>query len=99
MTARRRAVAVPAEPWDVLVVQKHAQDLGRPDGRGQHVKGLGLLQEVHRPAAALRRAGPTATGAARVDPAGIHEQDLLETQVQSPAAGEVEVVDEPFGRP
>jgi len=46
-------------------------------------------------------AGPTATGAARVDPAGIHDQDLLETQVQSPAVGEVVDVDvdEPFGRP
>ena len=46
------------------------------------------------PAAALRRAGAAATGAARVDPAGIHDQDLLQTQVQAPAVSEVVVVDE-----
>jgi hypothetical protein len=88
-----------AEPWDVLVVQEHAQDLGRPDGRGQHVNGLGVFEEGLYPAAALRRTGAASTGAARVDPAGIHDQDLLQTQVQSPAVGEVVVVDEPFGRP
>ncbi len=87
-----------AEPWDVLGFQEHAQDLGRPDGRGQDVMGLGAFEEGLYPAA-LWRGGGTATGAARVDPAGIHDQDLLETQVQSPAVGEVEDVDEPFGRP
>ena len=92
-------VAVLAEPWDVLVVQQHAQDLGRPAGRGQDVMGLGVFEEGMYPAAVLRRTGTAATGAARVDPAGIHDQDLLQTQVQAPAVGEVVVVDEPFGRP
>ena len=63
--------------------------------------GLGVFEEGMYPAAVLRRTGAAATGASRVDPAGIHDQDLLETQVQSPAVGEVVDVDvdEPFGRP
>lgn len=81
------------------VFQEHAQDLGHPEGRGQNVMGLGVFEEGLYPAAALRRASPAPAGAARVDPAGIHDQDLLQTQVQAPAVGEVVVVDEPFGRP
>ena len=41
----------------------------------------------------MRRATPKMA----VDPAGIHDQDLLETQAQSPAVGEAVDVDEPFG--
>ena len=58
-------VAVLAEPWDVLVVQEHAQDLGRPDGRGKHVMGLGVFQVGLHPAAVLRRTGTAATGTDR----------------------------------
>ena len=58
-------VAVLAEPWDVLVVQEHAQNLGRPDGRGQDVMGLGVFEEGLYPAAVLRRTGTTATGTDR----------------------------------
>ena len=58
-------VAVLAEPWDVLVVQEHAQDLGRPAGRGQDVMGLGVFEEGLYPAAVLRRTGTAATGTDR----------------------------------
>ena len=47
----------------------------------------------------LGRAGPAATTAARGNPAGRGGQDLLQTQVEPPAVGEVVVIDEPLGRP
>ena len=65
-----------AEPWDVLGFQEHAQDLGRPDGSGQDVMGLGVYEEGMDPAAVLRRTGTAATGAARVVPAGLGGQDF-----------------------
>ena len=61
----REFVAVLAEPWDVLVVQEHAQNLGRPDDRYQDVMGLGAFEEGLHPAAVLRRTGTTATGTDR----------------------------------
>jgi hypothetical protein len=85
-------VAVLAEPWDVLVVQQHAQDLGRPDGRGQDVMGLGVFEEGLYPAAVLRRTGTTATGTDRTVLAflgGAVCPDLLDPQVKAPPGGEV----------
>src|SRR5450755_255448 len=95
-------VAVLAKPWDVLVVQEHAQDLGRPDGRGQDVMGLGVFEEGMYPAAVLRRTGTTATGTDRTVLAFLGGEvgpDLLEPQVKAPAGGEVVVVGESFGAP
>ena len=92
-------VAVLAEPWDVLVVQKHAQDLGRPDGRGQDVMGLGVFEEGMYPAAVLRRTGPAATGTDRQGPARLGGQDLIHPQVKAPPGGEVVVVGESFREP
>ena len=89
-----------AEPWDVLVVQEHAQDLGRPDGRGQDVMGLGVFQEGLHPAAVLRRTGTTATGTDRTVLAFLGGEvcpDLLDPQVKAPAGSEVVVVGESFG--
>src|SRR5674536_288071 len=63
------------------------------------IRDRGVLGERPGPAAALRRAGAPAAGAAWVNPAGLGGQDLLQPQVQPPAGGEVVVVDEPFGRP
>ena len=54
-----------AEPWDVLGFQEHSQDLGRPDGSGQDVMGLGVFEEGMYPAAVLRRTGTAATGTDR----------------------------------
>ena len=92
-------VAVPTEPWDVLVVQEHAQDLGRPDGRGKHVMGLGVFEEGLYPAAVLRRTGAAATGTDRQGSARLGGQDLFHPQVKAPAGGEVVVVGESFGGP
>ena len=88
-----------AEPWDVLVVQEHAQDLGRPAGRGQDVMGLGVFEEGMYPAAVLRRTGTAATGTDRQGPAWHSRHDLLHPQVKAPPGGEVVVVGESFGWP
>ena len=88
-----------AEPWDVLVVQEHAQDLGRPDGSGQHVMGLGVFEEGMYPAAVLRRTGTAATGTDRQGPAWHSRHDLLHPQVKAPPGSEVVAVGESFGWP
>ena len=87
-----QSVLVLAEPWDVLVVQEHAQDLDRPDGRGQDVRRLGALEEGLHPAAVLRRTGTAATGADRKGPARLGGQDLFHPQVKAPPGGEVVVI-------
>ena len=92
-------VAVLAEPRDGLVVQEHAQDLGRPAGRGPDVMGLGVFEEGMSPAAVLRRTGTAATGTDRQGPARHSRHDLLHPQVKAPPGGEVVVVGESFGWP
>ena len=93
---------MPAEPWDVLVVQEHAQDLGRPDGRYRDVMGLAAFEEGLHPATVLRRTGTTATGTDRTVLALLGGEvcpDLLDPQVKAPAGSEVVVVGESFGAP
>ena len=94
-------VAVLADPGGFLV-EEHAQDLGRTDGRYQDVMGLGVFQEGLHPAAVLRRTGTTATGTDRTVLAFLGGEvcpDLLDPQVKAPAGGEVVVVGESFGAP
>ena len=94
-----QSVPVLAEPWNILVVQEHAQDLDRPDGRGQDVRRLGALEEGLHPAAVLRRTGTAATGADRKGPARLGGEDLFHPQVKAPPGGEVVVIGESFRAP
>jgi hypothetical protein len=87
-----QSVPVLAEPWNILVVQEHAQDLDRPDGRGQDVRRLGALEEGLHPAAVLRRTGTAATGADRKGPARLGGHVLFHPQVKAPPGGEVVVM-------
>jgi hypothetical protein len=88
----------PAGVGEVLVEQR-LEHRGRAEDRAEHEVRLGVLGERPGPAAARRRAGPPAAGAAPVDPAGLGGPDLFQPQVEPPAGGEVVVVDEPLGRP
>lgn len=67
------------------LIQQLADDLSRADRGGEHAVGLGLFQEDPESTAVLRRAGSPTTGAARVGPAVLGGQDLLDSQVVPPA--------------